>query len=268
MIRTSNPVFTSDTYQDAPAWMGAMTQAQDKPRTMSITGTAWKTLYLLAITIVTAAVSWNIYQNNPGYIMPTIIGSVIGGFVSWILIIKMHKLAPLLVPIFAFMEGLFVAAISIAIVEYSPLAQNVGGEAAALAMVGQAAGISLAITAAMLFGYASGVLRLGPLGMKIVAVMVGGVAIYYLGSFMINMIGGSEIIPRIDYSDSPIGIGFSVIVIVLASLMLLLDFRFVEEGVQRGLPKSYEWIGAFGILTTVVWLYVEVLKLLAKFNRE
>ncbi|GAB5495264.1 MAG: Bax inhibitor-1/YccA family protein [Phycisphaerales bacterium] len=267
-MQTSNPVFNSSTYQDAPSWMGALSDAQSKPKTMSVQGTAWKTLYLLAITIVTAAVSFGMYRNNPGMILPTMIGSLVGGLVASVIMLKKPQISSFVVPIFAFSEGLFVAAISVAIVFYSPLASKVGGDVAAYTMIGQAAGLSLAITAAMLFGYATGVLRLSNFAAKVVGVMVGGVMFYYLAAFIVNLIFGSGTIPRVDYMDGPIGIGFSVFVVILASVMLLLDFRFIDDGVQRGLPKYYEWIGAFGILTTVVWLYIEILKLLAKLKSE
>jgi len=267
-MRSSNPVFNSATYQEAPSWMGALSSAQDRPKVMTVQGTALKTLYLLAITIATAAASWGMYQQNTGLIMPTMIGALIGGFAASFIMLKKPQIAGWVVPIFAFSEGLFVSAISVAIVYYflgNKLAVN-GDMTPAFAMVGQAAGLSLAITAAMLFGYASGILRLNNFMMKMVGVMVAGVGIYYVGSFLINMIAGAGTIPRLDYSSSPLGIGFSIFVIVLASLMLLMDFRFIDDGVKRGLPKYYEWIGAFGILTTVVWLYIEILKLLAKLK--
>lgn len=267
-MRTSNPVFASEMYQEAPSWAGMLAGAAERPRTMTVQGTAWKTLYLLLITIAVAAASWGMYQNNPGLILPTMIGSLVGGFVSGIVMFRIPKFASFLVPIFAFAEGLFVAAISVAIVHYSPLASRVGGDAAAYALVGQAAGLSLAIAAGMLFGYATGVLRLSGLLAKAVVVMTIGVGLYYLGSFVVNLAFGSNVIPRIDYSASPIGIAFSVLVVVLASLMLLLDFQWIDDGAKRGLPKHYEWIGAFGILTSIVWLYIEVLKLLAKLRSE
>jgi len=267
-MRSSNPVFNSATYQQAPSWTGAMSQSQARSNVMTVQGTALKTLYLLAITIATAAASWGMYQQNPGLIMPTMIGALIGGLAASFVMLKKPQISGWVVPIFAFSEGLFVSAISVAIVRFF-LADKIGNDPAAVyGMVGQAAGLSLAITAAMLFGYASGILRLNNFMMKMVSVMVAGVGIYYIGSFLINMIAGSGTIPRLDYSSSPLGIGFSIFVIVLASLMLLMDFRFIDDGVKRGLPKYYEWIGAFGILTTVVWLYIEIFKLLAKLNRS
>ena len=212
------------------------------------------------------------YKNNPGIIFPTMIGSLVGGLVAGFIMMKKPKIAGFVVPIFAFSEGLFVAAFSAAIVYYSPLASKIGGEPAAYAMMGQAAGLTIAIAAAMLVGYASGVLRLSNFMVKMIIVMTAGVGIYYVGAFLINMVfasGANEpVVPQLGWQSGPIGIGFSVFVVALASLNLLLDFQSIDQGVQRGLPKHYEWIGAFGLLTTLVWLYIEMLRLLAKLRSD
>lgn len=267
-MRTSNPVFASDMYQQAPSFAGLLAGAADRPTTMTVQGTAWKTLYLLLITIAAAAASWGMYKSNPGLIFPTIIGSLIGGFASSIVMVRIPRYASFVVPVFAFGEGLFVAAISVAIVHYSSLASRVGGDAEAYRLVGQAAGLSLAIAGAMLFGYATGVLRISAFFAKVLIVMTVGVGMYYMGSYFTNIVAGSEVIPRIDYSASPLGIAFSVFVVVLASCMLLLDFQWIDDGARRGLPKHYEWICAFGILVGIVWLYIEILRLLAKLRPE
>lgn len=266
-MRTANPVFTSDTFQQAPAWQNMLGAVAERPATMTVRGTALKTLYLLLITAASAAASWGMYKSNPNLIIPTMIGSLIGSFVAGFIMIKKPGIAGFVVPVFAFGEGLIVAAFSAAIVYYSPLAAKVGGDAAAYAMMGQAAGLTIAIAAAMLFGYASGVLRLSNFMVKMIMVMTGGVIIYYVGSFVINMIFGA-VIPQPGWQGGAIGIGFSVFVVALASLNLLLDFQFIDDGVKRGLPRNYEWIGAFGLLTTLVWLYIEMLRLLAKLRSE
>ncbi len=266
-MRTANPVFNSQTFQQAPTWQNMLGSVAERPTTMSVRGTTLKTLYLLAITAASAAASWGMYKNNPGAIFPTMIAALVGSFIAGFIIIKKPKIAGFVVPVFAFGEGLFVAAFSAATVYFSPLASKVGGDAAAYAMMGQAAGLTIAIAAAMLFGYASGVLRLNQFMVKMIVVMTAGVAIYYVGAFLINMIFGG-LIPQLGWQGGAIGIGFSVFVVALASLNLLLDFQFIDDGVQRGLPKHYEWVGAFGLLTTLVWLYIEMLRLLAKLRSD
>ena len=264
-MRTANPVFNNSSFAQDSGFGAMLGSVAERPTTMSVRGTALKTLYLLAITAASAAASWGMYKSNPGAIMPTMIGSLIGSLVAGFIMIRKPKIAGFIVPVFAFGEGLFVAAFSAAIVYYSPLASKIGSEQAAYAMMGQAAGLTIAIAAAMLFGYASGVLRLSNFMVKMVVVMTTGVGIYYVGAFVINMIFGG-VIPQLGWQGGAIGIGFSVFVVALASLNLLLDFQFIDQGVQRGLPKHYEWIGAFGLLTTLVWLYIEMLRLLAKLR--
>ena len=270
-MRTANPVFNNTSFGQDSGFGAMLGAVADRPATMSVQGTALKTLYLLIITAASAAASWGMYRSNQSLIFPTMIGSLVGGLAAGILIMKKPKIAGFVVPVFAFAEGLFVAAFSAAILYYSSLATKVG-DAAAYAMMGQAAGLTIAIAAAMLFGYASGVLRLNQFMIKMIIVMTAGVAIYYVGAFLINMVfrgpQGDGIIPQLGWQGGAIGIGFSVFVVALASLNLLLDFQFIDDGVKRGLPKHYEWIGAFGLLTTLVWLYIEMLRLLAKLRSE
>ncbi len=271
MLQSGNPVFNSGVYAETPGVFGE-DLAASKPATMSVQGTAWKTLYLVVIAIVMAAASWNTFVNNPGAIMWACIGALITSLAAGFVILKMARFASYVVPIFACGEGVFLAAISVAVVKYSPLADKVFGgmepaaaEQAALAMVGQAAGLTLSIALAMLTLYVFNIIRLRGVVGKIVIVMTAGVMLYYVGAFVINMIAG-PVIPRLGWDAGPIGIGFSLFVVALASLNLVLDFQFVEDGVQRRLPKHMEWIAAFGLLTTLVWLYIEVLRLLAKLR--
>ena len=265
-MRTSNPVFNSSAYQNAPA-IQPIAGSEERVTTMSVQGTAFKTAMLVGITICVAAFSWNFYQSNPGAIMVTCIVSVAGGLIGGLIMCKNPKLSPIFAPVFAVSEGAFVAAISVSVVSFSGLSKHVGGEAAGLAMVGQAAGLTLAIALAMLIGYASGLIRLRGVAAKVVLVMTAGVMVYYLGAWIANMFLG-PVVPRLGWDAGPIGIGFSIFVVVLASLNLVLDFQFVEDGVEKGLPKHYEWLAAFGILTTLVWLYIELLRLLAKLRSE
>ncbi|MFI4894295.1 MAG: Bax inhibitor-1/YccA family protein [Phycisphaerales bacterium JB058] len=266
-MRTANPVFNHSSFGQDSGFGSMLGAVTERPATMSVQGTAWKTLYLLVITAASAAASWGMYKNNPNLILPTMIGSLVGSLAAGIVMLKKPKIAGFVVPVFAFGEGLFVAAFSAAVVYFSPLASKVGSDAAAYAMMGQAAGLTIAIAAAMLFGYASGVLRLNQFMVKMIIVMTVGVGIYYVGAFVINLIFGG-VIPQLGWQGGAIGIGFSVFVVALASLNLLLDFQFIDQGVQRGLPKHYEWIGAFGLLTTLVWLYIEMLRLLAKLRSD
>jgi uncharacterized YccA/Bax inhibitor family protein len=268
MLRSSNPVFTSNTFQSAVAqparWsqLEALDKAPARATTMTVRGTAIKTLYLIVVTIVAAALSWNYFQTTPSAILPTMIGSAVLGLISGLLMLKLARWAAWFVPAFAVCEGFFVAAISVYVVNW-----KLGGVPGAITIVGQAAGITFAIAAATMLGYATGVLRLGGMARKMVIVATSGVMLYYLASFAVNLIFSREVIPQLGWSDSPIGIAFSGVVIVLAALNLVMDYGYIEDGQRAGAPKHMEWIAAFGLLTTLVWLYIEVLRLLAKLRR-
>ena len=277
MLRSSNPVFNSQAFQgavsnaaparwdqlekldgEAGATLGGGARTASRPGVMTVRGTALKTLYLLAITVVTAALSWNTYQTRPELIMPTMIGALVIGVVSGLVMLKFARFASFLVPVFAVAVGAFVAAIWVVVVNKWQLP---------MAVVGQAAGITFAIAAATMIGYSAGFLRLGGFAKKMVIVMTAGVMIYYVGAFVINMIFGGGTIPQVGWSDGPIGIGFSLFVVVLATLNLLMDYQFIEDGERAGAPKHMEWVAAFGLLTTLVWLYIELLRLLAKLRK-
>jgi len=253
----------------------AMADAAQKADVMTVRGTAMKTVYMVLIAVVSAAASWNYFSANPGAIMITCIGSLIGTLITGFVIYRAPKIAHFVVPLFAFAEGMFLAAFSVAVIEFSSLGQRLvpAGttdkeviRAAGFEVVGQAAGLTFAIAGAVLLGYATGLLRLGSMAKKMIIVMTAGVMLYYLISFVGNMAFGGGTIPNLGMSASPIGIGFSVLVVILASFNLLLDFQTVDEGAKRGLPKHFEWVGAFAILTTLVWLYIELLRLLMKLR--
>lgn len=285
-MRSGNPVLKNtpfaqpgaeDTYASSisGANLNAMDNAAQKADVMTIRGTAMKTIYMVLIAVVTAAASWNYFSDHPGAIMMACIGSLIGSLITGFVIYRSPKIAHFVVPLFAFAQGMFLAAFSVAIIEYSSLGQRLvpAGttdpdviRAAGFEVVGQAAGLTFAIAGAVLLGYATGLLRLGSMAKKMIIVMTAGVMLYYLIAFIGNMALGGGTIPNLGMSASPIGIGFSLLVVVLASFNLLLDFQTIDEGAKRGMPKHYEWVGAFAILTTLVWLYIELLRLLMKLR--
>jgi uncharacterized YccA/Bax inhibitor family protein len=132
-------------------------------------------------------------------------------------------------------------------------------------LIFQALLATFGIAGGMLLAYTSRVIRGGPIFNKIVVTGTIGVAVYALGLLLLNGLFGLGM-PNLFASASPIGIGFTVICVVLASLMLVLDFQMVEHGVKSGAPKYMEWYAAFGLLVTLVWLYIEVLRLIAKLR--
>ncbi len=243
--------------------------AREESKVMTIGGTVTATGILLAIVatvamMVYAPLAKSLTQaadgsvgTAPGWLWPAMIGSIIGTLVLSFVIYFKPKTAPVVAPIHAAMEGVFVGAISLLI----PM-QFLGEGSVTLIM--QALLATFGIAAAMLFGYATGVLRVGPLVQKIIITAAGGLMLYVATLWILRMFGVGI---WNGYADTGImGIGFTGLVIGLASLFLLLDFQYIEKGVEARAPKYMEWVGAWGLMVTLVWLYVEVLRMLAKLQ--
>jgi len=218
---------------------------------MTINGTINKTLILLGVLFVTCIISWGIVASNPSLMIPFIIGGAIASFILAMIIIFKAELSPILAPIYAILEGFSLGAFSAYFeAQFSGIAL-------------QAFVVTIGIFVGMLIMYRTGVIKVTDKFKKTVIGLTFGILIIYLISIIGNLIGYS--VPYL-HSNGLIGIGFSLFVVAIASLNLALDFNFIEEGVQREAPKFMEWYGSFGLLVTIVWLYIEVLKLLAKLR--
>lgn len=252
MLRTANPAMKP--FAQPQTWDAL---APDAPRTMTIGGTVQASTILIGICGVAAVLVWGWLHggSHNAAMTPLMLGSAIGGFLLAMVIVFKPRTAPFLSPLYAVIEGVFVGVISF----FVPTAFG-----APEGVVIQAVLLTFGIFAALLMAYASGLVRLGSTATKVVTVATGGIAIYYLLGFVLGMVGLPII--QLGWDSGPIGIGFSVVVVILASLNLVLDFQFIEAGVQRNAPKHMEWYGAFGLLVTLVWLYIEVLRLLAKLQ--
>jgi len=239
----------------------------ERKSVMTIGGTVTATSILLSIVAVVGILVWQAINSSwmagngiPGWAWPAAMGSMIVGLIISFVIYKSPKIAPVLAPAHAVLEGVFVGAATFVIpLQFIP-PDKVNGPMLAM----QAAGATLAITAAMLAGYATGILRVGPLVQKIMVTalfgLVGYIALLWILSFFgVGIWNG--------YADTgAMGIGFTVLCAGLASLFLLLDFQYIEAGVEHRAPKYMEWVGAWGLMVTLVWLYIELLRLLAKLQ--
>jgi uncharacterized YccA/Bax inhibitor family protein len=256
-MRTANPALQQ--FVQPQTWDRPGVRAAATPRTMTVAGTAIKAGILLAICAVVAVAVWSWANTaaSPGVVFGPTLGAILAGVVLALVISFKPATAPFLAPIYAVTEGVFVGAVS----WFVPYRYQVGE-----AVVFQAAGLTFGILLALLIAYSAGLVRLGSTATKVVTVATGGIAIYYLAILGLGLVGIG--IPNLHVDASPLGIGFSILVICLASLNLVLDFQFIEAGVVRGAPKHMEWYGAFGLLVTLVWLYVETLRLLSKLGRE
>ena len=238
-LRSGNPALSSETFNGISAISSG--------NTMTINGTVNKTAISLIILLSAAYFT---YINQLFALIPV---GFIGGFIVALVTIFKKEWAPTTVPLYAALEGLALGGISF---YYNNLYAGI---------VPQAILLTLGILFALLFAYKSKIIaptenfKLG------VFAATGGIFIVYIASFIMSFFGAG--LPILDPTNSSLfSIGFSLFVVVIASLNLVLDFDFIEEGSEKGMPKYMEWYGAFGLLVTLIWLYLEILRLLSKLR--
>ena len=217
---------------------------------MTIGGTVNKTGLSLLILLATASVVWNRGPSDPSLWTLMMVGGI-GGFVLAIATVFKRQWAPFTTPAYAALQGLALGGISVVF------------EASYPGIVSQAVFLTFGTLGALLVAYRSGLIQATENFKLGVAAATGGIALLYLLSFVLGFFGMS--VPLI-HSSGTFGILFSVFVVVIAALNLVLDFDFIEQGAERQAPKYMEWYGAFGLLVTLVWLYLEILRLLAKLQ--
>tara|TARA_Y100001970_G_C14249885_1_gene871029 strand:+ start:587 stop:1339 length:753 start_codon:yes stop_codon:yes gene_type:complete len=239
--RSGNPAFGDKFEKDA--------EFSDLPldQKMTLDGAVNKTGLLLAICFATAIYSWN-------FPSPVLIGiGFIGGFIAALVTIFKPQIAPTSAPIYAALEGLALGAISVVFENQYP------------GIVIQAIGLTFGILASLLIAYKTGLIKPTENFKLGLFAATGGIFLVYLVSIIMNMFGGAGI--SLIHSNGMFGIGFSLVVVVIASLNLVLDFDFIEQGAENSLPKYMEWYGAFSLMVTLIWLYLEILRLLSKLRR-
>lgn len=242
-MRSGNPALTDKTFAAAGTATGE--------NRMTLAGTVNKTAILLTLLILSAFMTWRTMLAS-GYIestTPWLLAAAVGGFVVALVTIFKKRWASVTAPIYALLEGVVIGGISLFMELQFP----------GIAL--QAATLTVTTLAAMLMAYRSGLIRPTENFKLGVIAATGGIALLYVVDFVMMMFG----VPiGFIHDNSWIGIGFSVLVVIIAALNLVLDFDFIETGVERGAPAYMEWYGAFGLLVTLVWLYLEILRLLAK----
>jgi uncharacterized YccA/Bax inhibitor family protein len=219
---------------------------------MTIQGTVNKTGIMLLLLIIPAMYVWNQFfatGGNPASVIPFTIGGAIGGLIVAMVTIFKQTWAPVTAPLYAILEGAFLGGIS-AIFE----AQYPG-------IVLQAVLLTFGTAFGLLMAYRSGLIQATENFKLGVAAATGGIFLVYLATFILGFFNIN--IPYI-HGSGTIGIAFSVFVVIIAALNLVLDFDFIESGAERGAPKYMEWFAAFGLMVTLIWLYIEILRLLAK----
>ena len=236
-LRSGNPVLSKKTFDNTISVSEKMT----------IEGTVNKTGVSLLILVGTGYLTFDTL--NP----ILLVGCGIGGFIFALVTIFKKEWAPITVPIYAALQGAMLGGISYM---YNYLYDGI---------VTNAILLTVGILVSLLIAYRSGYIKATENFKLGIFAATGGIAIVYLVNFIMGFFGTGIGVLNIN-NASPLSIGFSIVVVIIAALNLVLDFDFIEEGAEKGAPKYMEWYGAFGLLVTLIWLYLEILRLLAKLN--
>ena len=243
-------------------------EAAQRAEVMTVSGTAIKSLMLLGLVLVTASLAWGmtvdaIRQTGQGQgsaLLPILLlGGAIGGLIVAMITIFKPRTSPVTAPIYAALEGLVLGAISALFHERFDASDT----PVTSSIVFQAVLLTLSIAASMFALYALRIIKVTQKLRAGIMIATAGVFFTYLISFVLGMFGMS--VPLL-HSSGPAGIAISGVIVVIAAFNLLLDFDFIERGSREGMPKWAEWYGAFGLMVTLIWLYLEVLRLLAKLR--
>ncbi len=251
LTKSSNPVFGRSVFDRVQSGMQA--------GQMTVEGTVNKTGLMLLILVFAAIFTWRKFFGAYEYSNPQeafsavsvwlLVGGI-GGFITALITTFSPQRANVTAPIYAVFEGLFLGGISAFFESMYP------------GLVMRAVALTFGVFVVMLLLYRSGKIRAtGKFRMGVMAA-TGGIALVYFISFIAGMFGANL---GFLYGNSTLSIGISLVVVAVAALNLILDFDFIEQGAAAGAPRFMEWYGAFGLMVTLVWLYLELLRLLAKF---
>ena len=251
LMKTSNPALGDNTFRDVSGQYGIV---GDTTGRMTLSGTVNKTGILLLCAIATAGWTWHLFlqSHDIADVTPWMLGGLFGGFIFAMVTIFKKEWSPVTAPIYALLEGLALGGLSAVFdMRYPGIAI-------------QAVGLTFGTLFVLLLAYRSGLIPVTQKFRMGIIAATGGIAVFYLLEMVLGFFGvhftsinGSGIV----------GIGFSVIVVAVAALNLGSRLRLHRTGcVQYGAPKYMEWYGAFGIIVTLVWLYLEILRLLSKMR--
>lgn len=245
IFRSNNPVLKES------AFTGQISTGQ----AMTIQGTVNKTGLLLLCVVVTSAWTWGLSRSEtPEAAMPWMLGGAFGGCIVALVTIFKKQWSPLTAPIYALLEGLFLGGISAYFERSYP------------GIAVRAVTLTFATLLILLLAYKTGIVR-ATRGFKLgILTATGAIALVYAANMIMSLFFHRQITSL--YSSSPLGIGISLFVVVIAALNLIIDFDMIENAAKMGAPRYMEWYGAFGLMITLVWLYTEILRLLGKLQRR
>jgi uncharacterized YccA/Bax inhibitor family protein len=253
LMKTSNPALGENTFRNlSSARFGGMV---DEAAQMTLNGTVNKTGILLVCTIATAGWTWHTFLQTRDLtaVAPLMLLGVIGGLIFSLATIFKKEWSPVTAPIYALLEGLVLGGLSAVVdLRYPGIAI-------------QAVGLTFGTLFALLLAYRSRLIQVTQKFRMGIVAATGGIMVFYLLEMVLGFFGIQ--FTTINGSGF-IGIAFSLFIVAIAALNLVLDFDFIERGVEYGAPKYMEWYGAFGIIVTLVWLYLEILRMLSKMRRD
>ena len=249
LFKSGNPTLSENKFRST-----TITTITDE-NAMTIKGTLNKFGFMLLMLMGSAFYSWKEADNAGANVMPMILGGAIGGLVIAIVLMFKKEWAPFLAPLYALLEGLFIGAISSFFNQAYP------------GIVMQAVGLTFSVGIGMYFLYAMRIIRATEKFKSVLITATVGIALFYFAIMILRMfsVNIDETMPFVN-GGGMFGIGFSLIIVAIAALNLILDFDMIEQGAEMGAPKYMEWYGAFGLMVTFVWLYLEILRLLSKFS--
>jgi uncharacterized YccA/Bax inhibitor family protein len=250
LFKSGNPALSEKRFRDT-----ILDDVVTHDNAMTVKGTLQKFGFMLIMVLGTSFYSWKEFTEG-GNVIPLILIGAIGGLVVAIVLVFKKQWSPFLAPAYALLEGLFVGAIS---AQYNAVFAETAPN-----IIMSAVGLTLGTAVAMYLLYSFKIIRATEKFKSIIITATAGIAIFYLIVWLMRMFGFDNM--TFLHEGSLIGIGFSLFVVAIAALNLILDFDMIEQGSELGAPKYMEWYGAFGLMVTIVWLYLEILRLLSKLN--
>lgn len=252
--KSSNPIFSKTKFNSSA-------YVTDQSQVMTMNGTINKTFAMLLMVIVSASITWRaalpytetaegISLYNPGLVMTLMMTGLIGGLISALVTIFKKEWSMVTAPIYAIFQGLFLGGLSATVEAMFP------------GLVIKAVMLTFGVFFLMLMAYRMQIIKPTQKLMMGIFIATAAIALFYLVQMILNMFG--IILPT--QENGLIGIGFSVVVVAIAALNLILDFKMVEDGVANNAPKYFEWFASFGLMVTLIWLYIEILHLLMKLQ--
>lgn len=251
LMKTSNPALGDQTFRNlAGSQYGGAIDATDR---MTLSGTVNKTGILLICAFATAAWTWHLFLQSRDMtaVAPLMLVGGIGGFILAMVTVFKKEWSPATAPVYALLEGLFLGGISAMFDLRYP---GIGLDAV---------GLTFGTLFVLLLAYSSRIIRVTQKFRLGVVAATGGIMVFYLMQMVLGFFGVHF---NAVNGSGMLGIGFSLFIVAIAALNLVLDFDFIEQGVAYGAPRYMEWYGAFGIMVTLVWLYLEILRLLSKMR--